>query len=973
MKKQALAVLLVLAMLLGMLPMTIPTASAATIAYPVDGGNIYFDIATGTITASDSYITKANIPSEIDGVAVTSIGVAAFSESDWLTSVTLPEGLTSIETYAFYKCNRLTSITIPGSLTSIGYGAFEYCYKLSSVTLPEGLTSIGDWAFYDCTSLSSITIPSSVTSIGEYAFAYCKNLSGIWVDKANTVYSSDTFGVLFNKGKTTLIQFPNGYYGSYDIPDGITSIAEDAFLSCDALTSITIPGSLTSIGHSAFYGCQNLSSITICEGVTQIEGYVFYSCINLSSVTLPESLTSIGCRAFFACKSLSSITIPKNVFSIDDYAFGDCYSLTSVYFKGDAPLEMGDNVFSKNGPTLYYYEGRAGWTSPTWHGYPTDTWGPSPVVAYPVTGGNIYFDKETGAVTKCDWGVTAADIPERIDGVFVTSIGDAAFQFNGRLTSVTLPSSLKSIGEAAFSDCGTLTSVTIPDGVESIGKLAFYGCSSLTSITLPSTVRKIGIAAFADCSALEAVCFYGNAPELGERAFDGTAAGFTLYYLEGKSGWTRPYYCGYPTDIWGEISYPVTGGNIYLDKRTGAVTRCDWGVTAANIPERIEGILVTSIGNAAFQYNGRLTSVTLPGSLESIGEEAFSDCTALTSVTIPEGVTTLGDLAFFGCNSLTSIKIPNSVCEIGVGAFADCSKLRSVTIPKNVEAIGESAFSNCTALASVTLQDGLKSIGGWAFADCTSLKSIIMPSSVQTIQYGAFEGCSNLKDVYFFGDAPTLGDVAFDRTHPDLKLYYIKDKFRWTSPYYSGYPTATWLGYVDVPNNAWYYTAVAYAIKNGLMNGMSATTFEPETSMTRAMLVTVLWRYAGEPIEGLNSFTDVHDSDWYSDAVNWAAINGIVGGVGNNKFDPNGKITREQLATILYRYASSQLIETSARDNLKAFPDAKNVSPWASDAMRWAVAEGLINGSDGKLLPQGNATRAQVATILMRFIENVAK
>ena len=137
--------------------------------------------------------------------------------------------------------------------------------------------------------------------------------------------------------------------------------------------------------------------------------------------------------------------------------------------------------------------------------------------------------------------------------------------------------------------------------------------------------------------------------------------------------------------------------------------------------------------------------------------------------------------------------------------------------------------------------------------------------------------------------------------------------------------------------------------------------------------MTVLWRYEGEKKEGKNNFDDVPDGKWYTDAVAWAAAAGIVGGVGNNKFDPNGNITREQMAAILYRYAQGKGFDTTARGDLSKFPDASNVSGWAKDAIAWTVAEGIIGGSDGKLLPQGNATRAQVSTILMRFIENIAK
>ena len=172
------------------------------------------------------------------------------------------------------------------------------------------------------------------------------------------------------------------------------------------------------------------------------------------------------------------------------------------------------------------------------------------------------------------------------------------------------------------------------------------------------------------------------------------------------------------------------------------------------------------------------------------------------------------------------------------------------------------------------------------------------------------------------------------------------------------------------------FEAVLNAVENGLFSGISATTFEPETPMTRAMLVTVLWRYAGKPIQGKNSFTDVPNGQWYSEAVTWAAHNGVVAGVGNNRFDPESKITREQMAAILFRYANKVGIDTSKRATL-SFPDAGKVSGYAKDALQWAVAEGLVSGSkEGNvtyLHPQGNATRAQVASILMRFIQNVAK
>lgn len=171
----------------------------------------------------------------------------------------------------------------------------------------------------------------------------------------------------------------------------------------------------------------------------------------------------------------------------------------------------------------------------------------------------------------------------------------------------------------------------------------------------------------------------------------------------------------------------------------------------------------------------------------------------------------------------------------------------------------------------------------------------------------------------------------------------------------------------DVPKNAWYHDAVDYMMARGLMGGDSATTFSPEGTLTRAQLVTVLYRIAGSPtVNGKHQFTDVPSNQWYSDAICWAAQNGVVNGVTPTTFVPQAPITREQIATILYRYAKSESVK---ENKLTAFPDADKVNEYAVEAMNWAVAEGLIAGSEGMLLPQDSATRAQIATVLMRWLE----
>ena len=183
--------------------------------------------------------------------------------------------------------------------------------------------------------------------------------------------------------------------------------------------------------------------------------------------------------------------------------------------------------------------------------------------------------------------------------------------------------------------------------------------------------------------------------------------------------------------------------------------------------------------------------------------------------------------------------------------------------------------------------------------------------------------------------------------------------------------------FTDAPGiDHWAHEGIDFAVQMGLFKGMSETTFAPDQPMTRAMLVTVLWRYTGSPAAGENSFTDVEPGLWYAEAVAWAAEENIVNGVGNQRFDPMGKITREQLATILYRYTQTLGADLPQGEALTAFPDGASVHSWAEEALAWAVGRELIKGVQKNeeiyLAPQGHASRAQVATILLRYCEDLA-
>ncbi len=175
----------------------------------------------------------------------------------------------------------------------------------------------------------------------------------------------------------------------------------------------------------------------------------------------------------------------------------------------------------------------------------------------------------------------------------------------------------------------------------------------------------------------------------------------------------------------------------------------------------------------------------------------------------------------------------------------------------------------------------------------------------------------------------------------------------------------------DVTEGSWYESAVSYVLEKGLFSGTSESTFSPNGTMTRSMLVTVLWRMEGTPdVTADSAFSDVENGSWYTDAVAWAASKGIVNGYGDGRFGPNDEVTREQMAVIMYNFTKAMGYDVTGNASLDKFSDNASVDSWAADAMKWAVGAGIMNGNaDGTLNPRGTATRAQVATIMMNYVK----
>ncbi len=758
------------------------------------------------------------------------------------------------------------------------------------------------------------------------------------------------------------------------VEDGITSLPAHAFYNLWNLKEAHIPDSVTFIGNSAFYGCKDLVSIRIPQNITILSSDIFHLCTSLESVELPSGLTEIKDSAFRDCANLKAIEIPQSVISIGDHAFVQCYALerislpNNLEFLGRSAFQSCSNIKSA-----------------------------------------VLGEKMTKIQSRTFMG--CSEIKEIIIPETVKQIGDEAFALCVKLESIKLSASITRIAKGTFSGCIALKEISIPNGVERIEsdlfrecsnlqnveipdsvrvieEEAFYGCASLTEVIIPEGVSEIEGFAFEKCTKLKVVHFPTTIEKCGKGAFK-ECKDLESVYITDLDAWCRIQFWGIEESNYYE--YAITENTatpmyyaeeIYLNGKP--------------IREVIISEDISQLGNAIFCGWDNLEKVTLHDNITEIGNHLFTDCINLKTVQLSSKLKKIPGFTFTNCRSLKTLVLPDTVLSIGKAAFRWCSSLEYLWLGNSLFSMDVAALECCKNLYSIVFPATFDS-NKISISECDNLQAVYVLNPdfaiallADKIPVYSYEGSASQKrcedigapfgilceeshpcisEIHRFASCTQTGERTdrcvlcneeFEHTVPKLK-HRLENQIcvecGWTEPF------------SDVPADAWYAEAVDYAVANGLMNGVGQNRFEPNANMTRAMLVTVLWRYAGSVEEGTVDFTDVERYQWYGMAVAWAAHNGIVGGVGNNKFDPNGNITREQLAVILYRYADNNGFDTSATADLRDFPDGNRVSSYAIDAIRWAVAEGLLNGSDGKLMPQGNATRAQVATILMRFIE----
>ena len=696
------------------------------------------------------------------------------------------------------------------------------------------------------------------------------------------------------------------------IKDGVTNVSDYALFFLPAATQVTLPDSVTSIGRYGIAMCSKLTGLSIPKGVTGIGDFGLAG-NGLTAVTLPDGLQSLGRGAFDSCASLTNTTLPAAITAVPGKCFADCTKLLNVNYAGT-----------------------------------------------------------------------------------VTAIGDLAFESCKALTAAPIPETVTAIDKAAFTGCTALTDVTIPAGVSTIPEDCFRGCTALADIDLPGTVTSVGHNAFTGCTALKDVRCYGAAPAVepgNSEAHSFEPATVTVHYNPAMN-WTL--------DADGKWQ-----GYTVSDK--GVCTHTDYGTTERTVPATCgkAGRVDTICDNCG--------EVTATKEIPATGEHTWDGGTVTTAPT----ETTPGVRTFTcsGCDQTRTETIPATgahdyqftknvapTCTDGGYDLYTCSSCGATEKRNLTDAAGHKWDGGTVTTAPTETTPGVRT---FACTVCGQTRTEAIPATgahdyrftttvAPTCTDGGYDlytcsGCGaterrNLTDAA--GHKWDNGTVttAPTETTPGVRTFTctVCGQTRTEAIPATGASTCTGgpscpsYGLHDVAGPGyWAHKGIDYCVRNRLMSGVGAGTFSPDTACTRAQIVKILYNRSGNQADYSYyylPFTDVAPGAWYYNAVAWAYYNDVTSGTSATMFTPNAAITRQQLVTFLYRYTVKYAPEfTGNAAPISAFPDAGSVANWAYAAMSWAVGNGLIvgnahNGLD-YLDPNDSATRAQTATIIMRYCQ----
>ena len=522
----------------------------------------------------------------------------------------------------------------------------------------------------------------------------------------------------------------------------------------------------------------------------------------------------------------------------------------------------------------------------------------------------------------------------------VAEIPDSAFK-KTNISAVSFGSGVKSIGKSAFSECAELKEVVLPDSVASIGDTAFGSCSKLETVVFPSNTQFTAIPknSFKNCTALKEIQIPDSVVEIGESAFYSCSAVTKVILPKALTTIAKEAFYGDSSLVAAFI--PATATNIPYGKNKDNQIFKGMANNSVIYLENHDLIryMLQSTTNPDSTENGYTVTTT---ALAVTDGGAFMPSTTFTAGVLAEpfkaGYKFEGWHEAEDCSDAVFTGTPVAG-KTYYAKWAPRSLDRITVEPKQIEYVIGTTLSAADFIVTANYNNGEQEIvltDGYTIEPNTALTT---PGDVKvTATFGEKTAECTIKVI----SAPVIPVTPSAPAQLPFNPDAGKTKF------------------TDVSGNAWYTSAVNYAVDKGLMNGTGEGKFSPEAATTRGMIVTILARLDGKNTSG---------TPWYQAGQRWAMEYEISDGT-----NMTGAITREQMVTMLFRYAVKNGLEAvTLSENLTQFTDASDISAWAVSAMQWAVGQGLIQGSNGQLRPQSNASRAEVATILMRFCELLNK
>ena len=915
---------------------------------------------------------------------------------------------------------QINKIELPSGLTRIGDNAFLQA-NVTDVEIPNTVISIGTNAFWNCNTIQT-TIPASVQELGATAFygTFVVN-----VDTNSPYFCSEEDGkILYNKDKTTLYQVSQDCTGEFTIPNTVTTINDFAMNGCanvtgklvipdsvqtigvsafesSGFTSLTLGNSVKEIGRSAFYNCATMTGdLVIPAAVTTIGENAFASTgfngkldfqaqieefpaaifkgLNFTSVSFSDSVKTIGDRAFENCKQLATVTFgqgletigsfafegagisgkltfPDSLKRIKTFAFSNCLGITEIDFpEGNATIEYGAFTGDTGVQKIKIPLSEIQFDKLTNEGY----WIFTQYTANKLE--TIVVGTAPNEKSMSLFANSLAGLKTIVIGTGVSQINSYAFQNANSLESALYPSDLNIDNEyqgnqnlinvgtkytvAANGSMGQNTEQAMLTFVTPEGKTCpavTYLSTNESAVTVDangmikavgSVGQKATIMAQYDGTTFAKVDvtigtsagedFYSIDPVIADQTYTGTelkpAVKVTKNGKEITEGFTVKY--DNNTNV-GTATATVKVGDTVIGTATFNIVKATPSITISATPDTLTGGGSVELTVSGVPTKGKL-AVTCDNDIK-VTEKDGKYTAALPNET--KDYTFKAD--YTGTNLYNNA---SDTCVVSVTYKGSSHHSSSSSSSSTSNTVSASTASN----GKVSLDKSTAKKGD------TVTVTVTPDAGYQLDKLTITDAKGNTVEVTDKGN----GKFSFVMPEGKVTVTPTFSKIEDTKPSKNGFD--------DVASSDWFADAVKYVADKGLMSGTGSDKFAPSATTTRAMLMTVLARYAGEDTTG--------GATWYEKSMAWAKAKGVSDGT-----NPNANITREQLVTMLYRYAGSP----KADGKLDSFSDAASVSTYAASAMQWAVANGIVNGSNGKLNPQNNATRAEVAAILMRFCE----